>query len=218
VKLAPSPNMVLLDFFTPLNTISESNADIDFGSGGPLLLPDLQDSAGATHHLAVGIGKDQNIYVVDRDNMGKFNSSKNAIYQQVSGILPDAYDSSPVYFNNTVYLGGVVNPIMAFPITNAKLATAPSSQTPAHYGYPGAMPIVTAAGTSNAIVWAVENATNGVLHAYDATNLATELYNSTQAANGRDTIAPNKYMTPMVTNGKVYVGTPNSVAVFGLLP
>jgi hypothetical protein len=218
VKLAPAPKMALLDYFTPLNTVSESNADIDFGSGGPLLLPDLKDSAGATHHLAVGIGKDQNIYVVDRDNMGKFDLSKNAIYQQISGILPDAYDSSPIYFNNTVYLGGVVNPIMAFPITNAKLMTAPSSQTPAHYGYPGAMPIVTAAGALNAIVWAVENATNGVLHAYDATNLGTELYNSTQAANGRDTFAPNKYMTPMVTNGKVYVGTPNSVAVFGLLP
>jgi hypothetical protein len=218
VKLAPAPKISLLDYFTPLNTVSESNADIDFGSGGPLLLPDLKDSAGATHHLAVGIGKDQNIYVVDRDNMGKFNSSKNAIYQQISGILPDAYDSSPIYFNNTVYLGGVVNPIMAFPISNAKLAAAPSSQTPAHYGYPGAIPIVTAAGTSNAIVWAVENATNGILHAYDATNLATELYNSTQAANGRDTFAPNKYMTPIVTNGKVYVGTPNSVGVFGLLP
>jgi hypothetical protein len=133
VKLAPAPKMALLDYFTPLNTVSESNADIDFGSGGPLLLPDLKDSAGATHHLAVGIGKDQNIYVVDRDNMGKFDLSKNAIYQQISGILPDAYDSSPIYFNNTVYLGGVVNPIMAFPITNAKLMTAPSSQTPAHY-------------------------------------------------------------------------------------
>jgi hypothetical protein len=217
VKLAPAPKMALLDYFTPANTVSESNGDVDFGSGGPLLLPDIKDTAGATHHLAVGIGKDQNIYVVDRDSMGKFNSSKNAIFQQISGILPDAYDSSPIYFNNTVYLGGVVNPIMAFPIANARLATAPSSQTPAHFGYPGAMPVISAAGTSNAIVWAVENATNGVLHAYDATNLATELYNSTQAANGRDTFAPNKYMTPMVTNGKVYVGTPNSVAVFGLL-
>jgi hypothetical protein len=218
VKLAPAPKMALSDYFTPLNTVSESNADIDFGSGGPLLLPDLKDSAGGTHQLAVGIGKDENIYVVDRNNMGKFNSSKNAIYQQISGILPDAYDSSPIYFNNTVYLGGITNTIMAFPIANAKLATTPSSQTSNKFGYPGAMPVISASGTSNAIVWAVENATNGVLHAYDATNLATELYNSTQAANNRDQFAPNKYMTPMVTNGKVYVGTPNSVAVFGILP
>jgi hypothetical protein len=218
VKLAPAPKMALLDYFTPLNTVSESNADIDFGSGGPLLLPDLKDSAGATHHLAVGIGKDQNIYVVDRDSMGKFNSAKNAIYQQISGILPDAYDSSPIYFNNTVFLGGVTNPIMAFPIANAKLATTPSSQTADKFSYPGAMPVISASGTTNAIVWAVENATNGVLYAYDATNLATKLYDSTQAPNGRDTFAPNKYMTPMVTHGKVYVGTPNSVAVFGVLP
>jgi hypothetical protein len=218
VKLAPAPTMSLVDYFTPSNTVSESNADLDFGSGGPLLLPDLKDSAGTTHQLAVGIGKDQNIYVVDRNNMGKFNSTSNAIYQQISGILPDAYDSSPIYFNNTVYLGGITNTIMAFPIANAKLATAPSSQTASSFGYPGAMPVISASGTTNAIVWAVENATNGILHAYDATNLATELYNSTQAANGRDTFAPNKYITPMVTNGKVYVGTPNSVAVFGILP
>jgi hypothetical protein len=218
VKLSPAPKMDLADYFTPLNTVSESNADLDFGSGGPLLLPDLKDSAGATHHLAVGIGKDQNIYVVDRDNMGKFSSSKNAIYQQIGGILPDAYDSSPVYFNNTVYLGGVENSIMAFPVTNAKLAAAASSKTVNTFHYPGAMPVVSASGSSNAIVWAVENETTGILHAYDATNLGTELYNSTQAANGRDTFAPNKYMTPMVTNGKVYVGTPNSVAVFGQLP
>ena len=111
-----------------------------------------------------------------------------------------------------------MNPIMAFPITNAKLATGPSSQTSAHYGYPGAIPIVSAAGTSNAIVWAVENATNGVLHAYDATNLAMELYNSTQAPNGRDRFPANKFISPMVTNGRVYVGTPNGVVVFGLLP
>lgn len=218
VKLAPAPKMSLLDYFTPSNTVSESNQDIDFGSGGPLLLPDLKDAAGVTRHLAVGAGKDRNIYVVDRDNMGKFNASKNAIYQLITGLLPDAVDSSPIYFNNTIYIGGIVNSIMAFPITNAKLATAPSSQTTKHFGYPGAMPIVTAAGTSNPIVWAVENGTNGILHAFDATNLANELYNSTQSVNGRDTFAPNKYMTPMVTNGKVYVGTPYSVVVFGLLP
>jgi hypothetical protein len=217
VKLAAAPKMSLLDYFTPSNTVSESNGDYDFGSGGPLLLPDLKDSAGAAHHLAVGIGKDQNIYVVDRDNMGKFNSSKNAIYQQLSGILPDAYDSSPIYFNNTIYLGGVVNSVMAFPIANAKLTTAPSSQSANKFSYPGAMPVISASVTSNAIVWVVENGKNGVLYAYDATNLATELYDSTQAPNGRDTFAGNKYMTPMVTNGKVYVGTPNSVAVFGPL-
>jgi hypothetical protein len=218
VKVSAAPKMSLLDYFTPSNTVSESNADIDFGSGGPLLLPDVTDSAGVTHHLAVGAGKDQNIYVVDRDNMGKFNASKNAIYQLITGQLPDAMDAAPIYFNNAMYIGGVVNSIKAFPIANARLATTPSSQTAKAFAYPGAMPVISASGTTNAILWAVENGTNGILHAFDATNLATEFYNSTEAPNGRDMFAPNKYITPMVTNGKVYVGTPNSVAVFGLLP
>ncbi|MBV9885280.1 MAG: pyrrolo-quinoline quinone, partial [Acidobacteria bacterium] len=218
VRLAPAPKMALADYFTPSNTVSESSADIDFGSGGPLLLPDLKDSAGATHHLAVGAGKDASIFVVDRDNMGKFSTSSNAVYQQISGQLPDAMFGAPIFFNNVVYIGGVSNSIKALPISNARVATTASSQSPSSYGYPGAMPSISASGATNGIVWAVENATNGVLHAYDATNLATELYSSTQAANGRDTFAPNKYITPMVTNGKVYVGTPNSVAVFGILP
>ncbi|MBV8514723.1 MAG: pyrrolo-quinoline quinone [Acidobacteria bacterium] len=218
VKLAPAPTMSLQDYFTPTNTLSESNADIDFGSGGPLLLPDLKDSMGSIHHLAVGAGKDMNIYVLDRDNMGKFNSATNAIYQLITGQLPDAMFGAPIYFNNSIYIGGVTNFIKAFPISNAKLAATPASQTPSHYGYPGAMPMISASGATNGIVWAVENSTTGILHAYDATNLATEFYNSTQAANGRDTFAANKYITPMVTNGKVYVGTPNSVAVFGPLP
>ena len=86
------------------------------------------------------------------------------------------------------------------------------------FGYPGATPSVSANGASNGIVWAVENNSPAVLHAYSATNL-NELYNSNQAANGRDQFgAGNKFITPMIANGKVYVGTTNGVAVFGLLP
>ena len=123
------------------------------------------------------------------------------------------------YFNNTVYYAPTGGSILAFPITNAKLATAPSSQSPTTYIYPGALPSISASGATNGILWAVENnSTAAVLHAYDATNLGTELYNSNQAAGSRDHFGVgNKYMTPMITNGKVYVGTPNSVAVFGLV-
>ena len=78
--------------------------------------------------------------------------------------------------------------------------------------------VISAHNTTNGIVWAVENNTNGVLHAYDATNLATELYNSNSAASNRDVFAGNKFITAMVANSKVFVGTPNSVAVFGVLP
>jgi hypothetical protein len=217
VRLSSTPPMKLLDYFTPSNTVSESNADTDFGSGGPLLLPDLVDGNGTTRHLAVGSGKDAIIYVVDRDNMGKFNSTTDNIYQQINGQIGGVW-SKPSYFNNTVYYGAVGDHLKAFPITSAKLSTTPATQSATSFAYPGTTPSISANGTSNAIVWAVENGSTGVLHAYSASNLTTELYNSNQAANNRDQFSDNKYVTPMVANGKVYVGTPNSVVVFGLLP
>ena len=124
----------------------------------------------------------------------------------------------PAYFNNTVYYGSVGIPILAFSITNAKLSTTATSQTANAFAYPGASPSVSANGTSNGIVWAVENTNPAVLHAYNATNL-NELYNSNQASGGRDQFGNgNKFITPMIVNGKVFVGTPNGVAVFGVLP
>jgi hypothetical protein len=211
-----SGTLKLLDYFTPLNTVSESNADTDFGSGGPVLLPDLVDANGVTRHLAVGSGKDANIYVVDRENMGKFNAAQDNNYQLITGQIGGVY-SKPSYFNGTVYYGSVGNALKAFPVTNAKLAGTPSSQSTHSFGYPGTTPSISASGTTNGIVWAIEN--NGaILFAYDATNLTKELYDSNQAANNRDHFSGNKFITPMVVNGKVYVGTPNSVAVFGLLP
>jgi hypothetical protein len=112
----------------------------------------------------------------------------------------------------------VGSPIQAFTITNAKLSASATVQTANSFGYPGATPSVSANGTSNGIVWAVENVSPAVLHAYNATNLA-ELYNSNQASGNRDQFGSgNKYITPMIVNGKVFVGTPNGVAVFGLLP
>jgi hypothetical protein len=217
-KISSTMPPALADYFTPLNTVSESNADTDFGSGGPLLLPDVVDANGQTRHLAIGAGKDQTIYVVDRDNMGKFNANADNIYQEISGALSGGVWSKPSYFNGVIYYGAVGDSIKAFPISGAKLAASASSKSSHTFGYPGATPVISANGTTNGIVWVVENGNNGVLHAYDATNLATELYNSTQAAGGRDSFAANKYVTPIVTNGKVFVGTPNSVAVFGLLP
>ncbi|HEY6387847.1 MAG TPA: hypothetical protein VIX91_19390 [Candidatus Acidoferrum sp.] len=217
VRLSSSSPITLLDYFTPSNTVSESNADTDFGSGGPLLLPDLVDASGNTRHLAVGSGKDAIIYVVDRDNMGKFNSSTDNIYQQINGQIGGVF-SKPSYFNNTVYYGAVGDHLKAFPITSAKLAATPATQSSTSFAYPGTTPSISANGTSNAIVWAVENGSTGVLHAYSAANLTSELYNSNQAANNRDQFSDNKYVTPMVANGKVYVGTPDSVVVFGLLP
>lgn len=211
-KLAPA------DYFTMSNTVAESNADEDLGSGGAMLLPDETDASGTVRHLAVGAGKDANIYVVDRDNMGKFSASGNNIYQELGGALSGQEFAMPAYWNNTVYYGGVNDWIRAYPITQAKLATSPSSKTANQFPYPGATPSVSSNGASNGIVWAVENSNPAVLYAYDATNLTHELYDSNQAASGRDHFGVgNKYITPMIVNGKVYVGTTNGVAVFGLL-
>ena len=218
VKISSTTPLKLLDYFTPFNTATESAADTDFGSGGPVLLPDVVDASGKTRHLAVGSGKDGLIYVVDRDNMGRFDGTSNNIYQLISGQLAGGVWAKPSYFNNTVYYGAVGDAIKAFPFANGTLAATPSSQSPSQFRYPGAAMVISAHNTTNGIVWAVENNTNGVLHAYDATNLATELYNSNSAANNRDVFAGNKFITAMVANSKVFVGTPNSVAVFGVLP
>jgi hypothetical protein len=201
---------------------SESSADTDLGSGGAMLLPDLQDGQGNTLHLGAGAGKDGNLYVVNRDGMGKFAPNDANIYQELGGALSGGIWSAPAYFNGAIYYGPNGGKLRMFQITNAKLGTAPSSTSPATFGYPGTTPSITSNGNSNGIVWALQSASSiGVLHAYDATNLATELYNSNQAANGRDQYSTNsndKFITPMIANGKVYVETPGAVVVFGLLP
>ncbi|HTD53931.1 MAG TPA: hypothetical protein VK670_01010 [Silvibacterium sp.] len=210
--------LTVADYFNPSNTVNESDDDEDLGSGGVLLLPDLKDSLGHVRELAVGAGKDRSIYVADRTNMGKFNASKNNVYQQLSGATANGVWGMPAWFNGTIYYGGQNDVLKAFSVVDARLLTTPSSQSSQVYSYPGATPSVSANGTQKGIVWAVENRANaGVLHAYDATNLAHELYNSTQAPKNRDAFTDNKFITPVVANGKVFVGTTTGVAVFGLL-
>ena len=220
IKVATtSTSMSVADYFTMHNTDSESDADEDLGSGGEIVLPDLQDAQQNTWQLAVGAGKDGHIYVVNRGGMGKFNTSNDsAIYQEIdtNGLAGGVF-STPAYFNGTLYYAAVNDSLRAFTITNAKIVTPSSSQSADGYGYPGATPSISANGTSNGIVWAIQNNNGGVLYAYDATNLSKELYNSNQAPNGRDSFSDNKYITPMIANGKVYVATPTGVTVFGLL-
>ena len=209
----------VLDYFNMFNTVQESNADQDLGSGGAMVLPPLKDAQGVTQLLAIGAGKDNNIYIVDRNNMGKFNPNTNDIYQEIDGILAGGIWSMPAYFNQSVYFGAVGNNLMQFKFTNAKLSTTPASTTSNTFTYPGSTPAISANGRTNGIVWAIEHGSPSVLHAYDATSLSKELYNSNQAANSRDNFGiASKFGTPMITNGKVYVGTRNSVAAFGLLP
>ncbi len=207
------------DYFTMSGTVAESNSDQDLGSGGALVLPDLADASGKVRHLAVGAGKDAKIYVVDRDSMGKFSpKDDSAIYEEITGALGGGVYAMPAYFRSAVYYGADGDSLKAFPISNARLASAPSSQTAASFSYPGTTPSISADGDANGIVWAVENSSGtGVLHAYEAANLTNELYNSSLAG-ARDQFTDNKFVTPMIANGKVFVGTPTGVAVFGLLP
>ena len=220
VKLGSSGGQLsVLDYWTMFNTVSESNRDEDLGSGGVLLLPDVTDASGAVRHLGVGAGKDANIYMFDRDNLGKFNPKDNSnLYQELPGALSDGEFGMPAWFNGTVYFGAVGDSIRAFSVTNARLSSTPTSNTLNTFGYPGATPSISANGVSNAILWAAENSDPAVLHAYDATDLGRELYNSNQAPGGRDHFGTgNKFITPTVADGKVFVGTTNSVGVFGLL-
>jgi outer membrane protein assembly factor BamB len=216
IKLNTAGSLSVADYFAMSNTVAESNVDADLGSGGALVLPDLADASGNVHHLALGAGKDAIIYVVDRDSMGKFSASANNIYQQLNGALGGPVFGMPAYFNNTVYFGAIGDHIRAFGIASARLSTTPTSQTSTSFGTPGATPSVSANGTANGIVWAAENGNIAALHAYDATNLTNELYNSNQAGARDQFGAGNKFITPMIANGKVYVGTTNGVAVFGL--
>jgi hypothetical protein len=236
-------SLTVADYFTMSNILAERTADMDLGSGSPLLLPTMTDGQGRARQLVITAGKDQNIYLADCSNMGKFNSSNNdALYKEVSRVFTgghgDAPNASgdaggiwgmPAYFNNRVYFGPVSGPITAFPFQNARLSSS-SSQSPTVFRYPGSTPSISADGATNGIVWAAETVgyvgaetnqlplNSAVLHAYAATNLAYELYNSTWATNNRDQFGVgNKFVTPMIASARVYVATTNGVGVFGLL-
>ena len=206
------------DYFALSNGVTESGHDIDLGSGGIMLLPDMTDATSTVRHLAIGAGKDGNLYVVNRDSMGKFNAAVNNIWQELDGVLSGGVWAAPAYFNGMVYYGPSFGALRSFTVTNARLSGSATSQTAIQFTAPGTSPVISANGTTNAIVWAYENTTPAVLHAYDATELSHELYNSNQAANGRDQFgAGNKFIAPMVADGKVFVATTASVGVFGLL-
>jgi len=218
LKLSTAGNqLAVADYFANDNNVYENNNDVDLGSGGSILLPDMSDSGGNLRQLAVGAGKDANIYVVDRQNLGKYSSSSNGNYQTLSGALAGSVFSVPAYFNGVLYYGAVGDYIKAFPFAEARLSSA-ASRSPTTYPSPGATPSISANGAANGIVWAAQNSSPAILHAYNATNLALELYNSSQAAGGRDNFGVgNKFITPTIASARVYVGTTSDVGVFGLL-
>lgn len=222
----------VVDYFTPDTQSILAADDIDLGAGGPLILP---DQPGANPHLIVGAGKDQNIYLVDRDNMGKFDAqSNNQIVQELQLALNGESRSQPAYWNGYVYFSAFNDAVKAYSISNGQLSTTPVSKTPVTSPLncdagatptPGCAlaspsPIVSSNGTTNGIVWLVfqggGNGT-GTLYAFDATNLTREFYDSSQAAS-RDAVGLSSKFTPVtVVNGKVYVAAVNQLLIYGLL-
>jgi len=226
----------LADYFTPFDQSNMAANDLDLGSAGPVLLVD--QPTGPTYHLLVSAGKTGTIYVVDRGNMGQYNGSNN---NQIVQSLPNAlaagspgYNhgnySAPIFFNGNVYYCAVGDYIKTFQWSNGLLSTSPVSQSTTTFGYPGAAMAISANGTASAILWVVERVGDdgtgagpllpGVLHAFDATNLTNELYNTNQATGSRDSLTiVAKFNAPLVANGRVYVATQDGLlTVYGLLP
>jgi hypothetical protein len=215
---AGSGAMRVSDQFTAFNQQSLSNADLDLGSGGVLLLPD-QSSGGHTH-LLVQASKEGRMYLVDRDNLGGFNSNGDNIVQEVTGQLGGVW-GTPAYWNGRLYFWASDDHLKSFSFSNGSVGgnTAASSE---NSGYPGPTPSISSNGNSNGIVWDVLSSayTSGgqaVLLAHNANNVSNTLYNSSQTA-GRDNPGrATKFVVPTVTNGKVYVGTADFLTVYGLL-
>ena len=204
VKLTPQLSTV--DYFAPYNYDALNAKDLDIGSSGAVLLPDAAGSV-AHPHLMVSAGKEGRIYLLDRDNMGKFQAgSDSQIVQSILGAVSPLF-GIPVYFNNTLYFSGAGDSAKAFSIADGQMSTVPTSATAAKFSGFGAVPSVSANGTANGILWVTSS--NG-LSAYAASDLTRLLYN------GNTLGSYVKFSTPTIANGKVYVGTQNSLAIYGL--
>jgi hypothetical protein len=220
-----SPNgvMTVFDYFEPLNGVPGAANYQDQGSGGVMLVSANANSGQGTS-LAIGAGKDGNIYqMASQGNvLGEYDGTKDNDFFTLTNALPNGATSSPAYFNSAVYYGGSNDTLREFTLSaSGAMLTSQSANT---LGTAGATPVISANVTSAAILWALDTtaSSGAVLHAYDATNLTTELYNSTQAQVGgapRDSFgSTGKHTIPLVANGFVYIGTDAGLAVFGLLP
>jgi hypothetical protein len=205
----------VVDYFTPFNQAALSITDKDLGSSGPVLLPDSVGST-AHPHLLLGTGKEGKIYLIDRDNMGKFDPNTDHVVQE-NVVLTSTLDTA-AYLAGTFYYACHDLPGEAFSILHGAFNPVPTSKTPDLFSYPGSTPSISANVSNNRIVWLIDTHSNQ-LRAYDARNLGVELYTSAQAANGRDRLnPPTKFAVPTIADGRVYVGTQKNVIVaYGLL-
>lgn len=222
LRLSTNSGIQFADFFIPNNQDGLNAGDQDTGVGSAIVLP---DQPGPYPHLVISADKSGNIYLLNRDSMSGYNPTANANVQTV--FAGSSIHNSFAFFNNTLYVGADGKGIGAYPVANGMLAWNPVSQTPGQYGQGyatgnGTSPTISSSGASNGIVWALDNVANGkgpaVLNAYDASNLANELYSSNDALDSRDVAGyAVKFTNPIVADGRVFVPGLNSVTVYGLL-
>ena len=211
--LAPS------DYFTPYDQRDMDVENGDLGSSGPILLP---DQPGQYPHLLFAAAKNGAIYLLDRDNMGQFQSTSNSqIVQYLPHLFTDKVHASAGYWQNAtgewLYISSIEGKLQALPLSHGRLSATPASETTMTFTYPGVTPVISSHGNDDGIVWALENY-SGILRAFSATDLAKELYNSSQAANGRDRAERGvQFYVPTVANGKVYFGSRAHLYAYGLL-
>jgi hypothetical protein len=205
------------DEFTPFNQATLDTSDGDLGSGGLTVLP---TQTGTYPNLLVQEGKGGTLYLIDRDAMGGYGATDNVVQEINSSASGNGVWGGPVYWNGYVYTDESHNPVKSYALNNGVLTL--SSVSPEKYSFPGPGLSISSAGTTNGLLWAIESDSydvggNAVLRAYNASNLATEYYNSNQIP-GRDGAGPAvKFAVPTVVNAKVYVGTGNQLDVYGLL-
>ena len=216
--------MSVSDYFAPCEATLQT-IGLGVGASAPILLP---DSAGSSSepHLLIGGSNAGSLYVVNRDNMGKFVGPCPDSTSRVQTIpVGGAILSSPLFWNNGVYVAPGNGHLMSFPMTAGILASSPSaSQSQETLGAHGATPVISSNGTMNGILWLIDSSgalatpnTPAILRAYDPNNLSNEIYNSATNSS-RDVAGPAvKFTVPTVANGRVYVGTQTELDVYGLL-
>ncbi len=224
--------LTIRDWFTPFNQSALEINDTDLGSSGVVLLP---DQSPGTAHLLIAGGKEGKLYLLNRDSMGHFCASCTTATGDTNALQSfkpsPAIFGTPAFWQDRLYLGGTGDTLklFSFDTTSQRVNTTPASQSSIMFNFPGPSPSISASGASNGIVWVIDSSRYGppssqgtgpsILHAYDAMNLGSEVWNSSLAASNRD-LAGNavKFTVPTIANGKVYIGTSAAVDVYGLLP
>ena len=206
----------VIDYFTPYNQKQLSTQDLDLGSAGPIILP---DQPGLYPHELVAGGKQGTLYLINRDNMGQYNATADQVIQSIPEAVVNELTGVPTYWNGSLYVAGDLDYIKQFSLVNGLLTQQPVSQTTVQFlGAGPASTSISSNGNSNGILWAIRH-TTPALFAFDPTNLANKFYDSTQALHTRDKLVPVvRFVTPTISNGKVYIGGSSALEVYGLLP